>query len=50
MIDWVVSGYQKDNNEDGFQMDSTWISDPWKITMIDWIVFGYLTDNKEDRL
>ena len=26
-LDWINFGYQRDNKEDGLQMDSTWISD-----------------------
>ena len=26
-LDWIVFGYQKDNKEEGLQMDSIWFSD-----------------------
>ena len=26
-LDWIVFGYQKDNKENGLQMDSSWIFD-----------------------
>ena len=39
-MDWIVFGYQRDNNEDGLQRDSVWISD----TYLDYrgTVFGSL--------